>query len=51
MLYDGVDSVLTMASESASGEWTHPVRIDQRVMLLYVGPVPYPGRTTDVTTE
>ena len=50
MLYGGVDSVLTVACESASGEWTHPVRIDQRAMILHLGPAPSPGRTTGVTT-
>ena len=51
MLCIWVDSFLTMAGESASGEWTRPVRTDRRVMLLYLGPAPCPGRTTDVTTE
>lgn len=50
-LYDWVDSILTLAGDSASGEWTHPVRTDQRVMMLYLGPVPHPGRTTDVSIE
>lgn len=51
MLYDWVDSVLTLAGDSASGEWAYPVGRDQRVMMLYLGPVPPPGRTSDITTE
>lgn len=51
MFYDWIHSVQTMASEFVSSTWTHPVKIEQRVMLLYMGPAPYPGGTTDVTTE
>lgn len=40
-----------VVGESASGELTHLVRIDQSVMIKYLGPVPQTGGTTDDNTE